>query len=97
MLKHEFWRKGISLGAFVPSFLMLMPLGIPAFLGGMLSANCIMWCLPAARRTMESEAAGDKEMTFAGSNAGLLKWGGALSAVCILLSFIGVIALRSME
>lgn len=96
-LKGQFWREGISFKAFASSFLMLMPLGIPAVVFGFLSANCLMWCIPSARRTMESEAAGDKKMTFAGSNAGLIKWGGLASAVCIFLSIIGIVTLRSLK
>jgi hypothetical protein len=76
---------------------MLMPLGVIALVAGMLSANCLVWLIPAARRTMEAEAAGDREMTFAGSNAGLLKWGGLASVVCAILSLIGLAALRSLK
>ena len=96
-LKKAFWGSGISLRAFIPSFLMLMPLGVIALTAGLLSANCLVWLIPAARRTMEAEAAGDREMTFAGSNAGLLKWGGLVSAVCAILSLIGLAALKSLK
>jgi hypothetical protein len=95
-LKHAFWRSGISLGAFVPSFLMLMPLAIPALVAGLLAANGLVWVIPAARRAMEAEAAGDPEMTFAGASAGLVKWGGLASAVCIVASIIGLAALANL-
>jgi hypothetical protein len=96
-LKKEFWGRGISLRAFIPSFLLLMPLVVPALTAGFLSANCLVWLVPAARRTMETEAAGDREMTFAGSNAGLIKWGGLASAVCVILSIIGLATLKSLK
>jgi hypothetical protein len=96
-LKKAFWGRGISLRAFIPSFLMLMPLAVPAMTAGFLSANCLMWFIPAARRTMEAEAAGDREMTVAGSNAGLIKWGGLASAVCVILSIIGIATLKSLK
>jgi len=96
-LKKEFWCEGLSLWAFIPSFLMLMPLFVPAAVAGFLSANCVMWLIPPARRTMTAEAAGDGELTFAGSNAGLIKWGGLASAVCVILSLIGIVTLRSLK
>ena len=96
-LQHEFWRRGISLGAFMPSFLMLVPLAMPALVGGFLGANGLVWLIPAARRAMDAEAAGDREMTFAGANAGLIKWGGLASAACIVLSIGGLAALTSLR
>lgn len=96
-LKKEFWRQGISARAFMSSFLMLMPLGVPALVTGFLSGNLIIWLIPAARRAMEREAAGNREMTFAGSNAGLVKWGGIASAVCVTLCIIGVVTLKSLK
>lgn len=95
--QHEFWRRGISLGAFIPSFLMLVPLAIPALVGGFLAANCLVWLVPAARRAMDAEAADDPEMTFAGANAGLIKWGGLASVVCLVISIAGLTALTSLK
>jgi len=94
---REFWGNGISGTAFVSSFLMMMPLFVPALIGGALVSNVVLWCLPPARRAMEREAAGDREMTFAGANAGLLRWGGLVSAICLLLSFIGLSTLTSLR
>lgn len=94
---REFWGAGISGRAFVSSFLVLMPLGIPALVAGFLSANCIFWCIPPARRAMEREAAGDRELTFAGSNAGLIKWGGLAAVICLVLSFVGLVTLSSLK
>lgn len=93
----NFWGKGISIAAFIPSFLMLMPLALPAFTSGLILSSCILWCIPPARRAMNSEAAGDPEMTFVGANRDLLKWGGLASAVCITMSAIGAVALQSLR
>jgi hypothetical protein len=95
--QREFWGAGISFRAFVPSFLLAMPLAIPAVFGGLLCANLVLWLIPPARRAMDAEAAGDPEMTFAGANAGLIKWGGIASAVCLLLSIIGILTLTTLK
>lgn len=96
-LKSQFWDAGISGRAFASSFLMLMPLGVPALTLGFLLANVIFWLIPPARRAMEREAAGDREMTFAGANLGLIKWGGIASAICLALSFVGLATLTSLR
>jgi hypothetical protein len=74
-LRSEFWGEGISGQAFASSFVMPMPLAVPAITFGFLSGNLVFWLIPPARRAMEREAAGDSEMTFAGSNTGLITWG----------------------
>jgi hypothetical protein len=80
-----------------PSLLLIaLPLFVPALVCGGLIGNVITWFIPPARRAMEVEAAGDKEMTFLGSNAGLLKFGGIASAVCVILSLIGILTLRTV-
>ena len=93
----EFWRAGISGRAFVSSFLMSMPLFIPAIFIGLLLSNCVMWLIPWARRAMNAEAAGDKEMTFSGANRGLIKVGGIASGVAVLLVLIGAATLSSLR
>jgi hypothetical protein len=93
----EFWRDGISGRAFASSFLMSMPLFCPAVTAALLLSNIVMWLIPPVRRVMEREAAGDPEMTFRGANIGLLKFGGIGSAICFLLSFIGIATLSSLR
>ena len=63
----------------------------PAMVCGLLTGNLICWLIPPARRTMDKEAAGDWKMSFSGSNAELLKFGGIASGICILLSLIGIL------
>ena len=95
--RGQFWSQGISFKALLSSFLLLLPLGIPALVFGMLAANLLFWCIPPARRTMQIEAAGDTEMTFTGSNAGLLKWGGLASGICFALCILGAATLQSLK
>jgi len=94
---REFWGDGISFHAFLSSFLMAVPLFVPALFAGLLVSNVLMWLIPPARRVMEREAAGDPEMTFRGANRGLLKFGIPASAVCFVLSFIGLATLYSLR
>jgi hypothetical protein len=94
---RDFWQAGISGRAFISSFLLAMPLFIPAVLIGLLISNFLMWLILPARRAMNAEAAGDKEMTFHGANLGLLKWGGVASAVSFLLVLIGAATLSSLR
>jgi hypothetical protein len=76
---------------------MTFPLLWPAFAAALLTSNVIMWLIRPARRIMDREAAGDPEMTFRGANMGLLKWGGVGSAICFVLSFIGLATLQSLR
>lgn len=94
---REFWQAGISGSAFISSFLLAMPLFMPAIVIGLLVSNCLMWLIPPARRAMNAEAAGDEEMTFRGANLGLLKWGGIASSVSFILVLIGAATLSSLR
>jgi hypothetical protein len=81
--------------AILPTFLMMMPLFWPASVLGLFSANLIAWCIPPARRAMNREAEGCKELTFKGSNAGLIRKGGWSSVACLVISLVGILMLRS--
>jgi hypothetical protein len=94
---REFWRAGISGRAFISSFLLAMPLFMPAMVTGFLVSNFLMWLIPPARRAMNAEAAGAYEMTFRGANWGLIKWGGIASGVAFLLVLIGAVTLTSLR
>ena len=96
-LQHEFWRSGISTKAFISSFLMLIPLGLPALIAGAVLANCLIALIPGARHTMNAEAADDAEMTLQGSNAGLIRWFGLPSVICVILSVLGLATLSSLQ
>jgi hypothetical protein len=94
---REFWQSGLSAGAFVSSFLLTLPLFVPAIVIACLTSNALMWLVPPARRAMNAEAAGDEEMTFRGANLGLLKWGGIASGISFLLVLIGAATLSSLR
>jgi len=93
----EFWGRGVSGHAFISSFLLVMPLFIPAITFSLIFSNFLMWLIPPARRAMNAEAAGDPEMTFRGANIGLIKFGGIASAIAILLSLIGAMSLGNLR
>jgi hypothetical protein len=77
------------------ALLMALPLFFPGLICGFLTGNVICWLIPVARRAMEMEAAGDRKVSFAGSNAELLKFGGIASGICMVLSLIGAMAFSS--
>jgi hypothetical protein len=93
----QFWASGLSGGAFISSFLLVMPLIVPAATLACLASNCLMWLIPPARRAMNAEAAGDYEMTFRGANRGLFKWGGFASGFAFILVLIGAVTLKSLR
>lgn len=94
---REFWRAGLSAKSLVSSFLMSMPLFLPTIVIGLLVSNLLIWLIPAARRAMNAEAAGDAEMTFRGANLGLMKWGGIASGFALTLVLIGLATLTSLR
>jgi hypothetical protein len=77
------------------ALLMGLSLFMPGFVCGLLTGNVVCWLIPPARRAMDKEAAGDREMSFSGSNAGLLRFGGMASGICIILSVIGVFTFKA--
>jgi hypothetical protein len=93
----DFWGNGISGQAFASSFLMLIPLLVPAVIAAFVTANCLVWLIPAARRSMDAEAGGDQKMTFKGATLELIKWGVIASIVCLSLSAIGAWTLKSLK
>jgi hypothetical protein len=93
----QFWQSGLSGGAFISSFLLVMPLIVPAIVLACLASNLLMWLIPPARRAMNAEAAGDSEMTFRGANWKLIKWGGIASGIASTVAVIGAATLTSLR
>jgi hypothetical protein len=93
----QFWQSGLSGGAFISSFLLVIPLFVPAIVLACLASNLLMWLIPPARRAMNAEAAGDYEMTFRGANWGLMKWGGIASGIALTAAVIGAATLTSLR
>lgn len=69
----EFWNKGISLKSFLSSFLLVMPLFLPALGLSFIIVNIIFWFIPPAKKLFENEAGGEIEMTFIGTTSDLVR------------------------
>jgi hypothetical protein len=86
---HDFWQRGITLGSFVPSFLMVFA-PTPGSIGaGLMLGNLLAWTIPGARRTFNAEASGFPGTDFRSAMRGLWQW------VCVTLPAGMVIALGS--
>lgn len=62
--------------------LMVIPLLFPAFVIGMMAANCLMWCIPPARRTFALEAEGHPGTDFSSAMKDLA----FASAICLVVT-----------
>lgn len=93
----EFWRKGVSLQSFLSSFLLAMPLFLPAMGLSFIIVNIIFWFIAPAKRAFENEASGDNEMTFIGATSKLIgitvKY---LFPIGFSLSLVGALTLSSL-
>jgi len=69
----DFWRQGISLGSFVPSFLMVFAIFPGAMALGFMLGNALVWLIPVARRRLDAEAQGYPGTGFGEAQRGLLK------------------------
>ena len=93
----EFWGKNISLGSFVSSFLLLVPLFFASLPIGMILANLIAWLIPAACRTFDREAEGVTGASFTEAVSGLWKAALILVPICLVLSIIGAATLSDLH
>jgi len=93
----EFWGRGIGFSAFVSSFLLLLPLvfaGIPI---SMLMANCVTWCIPAARRAFQREGEVEIAYSFPVAMRQLWRVSRAMIPICLLLSLLGAATLTNLK
>lgn len=94
----NFWPQNITTPAFISSFLLSMPLFLPAVGFACFFTNIVFYLIPPARKAFEKEAAGDDEMTFSGATSKVwaitIKY---LLPIGIGLSFIGVVTLISLK
>jgi hypothetical protein len=93
----EFWGKNISLGSFVSSLLLLLPLFFASLPIGMILANLIAWLIPSARRIFDREAEGVAGASFTEAISGLWKVALVLVPICLVLSSIGAATLRDLH
>ncbi len=94
----EFWSQGITLKAFISSFLLVIPLFLPAMGLSFIIVNILFWFIPPARVVFKREAAGDEEMTFIGATSSLLRvFTRYLFPIGIGLSFLGALTLSNLK
>lgn len=94
---HEFWGNGIGAGAFVSSFLLVVPLFFAAIPIGMLLTNLVAWLIPPARRAFAREAEGVEGASFRQTMGELGKVALVLVPICLLLSGIGAATLSNLR
>lgn len=95
---NEFWGEGISLKSFISSFLLLIPLFLPAMGISLIIVNIIFWFILPARKAFNKEASGDVQMTFYGATLGLIKvFLKYLAPIGFVLSILGAITLSSLK
>ncbi len=95
---NEFWSEGIGFKSFVSSFLIAMPLFLPAMGASFILINLLFGFIAPARKIFEKEAAGDKEMTFFGATSGLIKvFFKYLLPIGLGLSLIGALTLSNLK
>lgn len=92
-----FWQKGLSLGAFISSFLLAGPIFISSLVLGMIIANLLAWCIIPARKTFNKEAQGIKGTSFPESMRVLGKLAAFLAPLSFLLGLIGAATLKSLK
>lgn len=93
----EFWREGLSSGAFISSFLLAMPILLSSLVLGMIIANLSAWCIIPARRAFDKEAQGVKGTSFKEAMRGLDKIAIYLVPICFILGLIGAATLKSLR
>jgi hypothetical protein len=71
-----------------------IPLFFPSVAWGMIIANTIMWMIPAARRTFETEAQGHKGCSFSEAMSGLLKFGLIATVITVPIALFASYQIR---
>jgi len=70
---QDLGTRGLSSASNVLILLMILPLMLGSIGLGLLVANCLIWLIPRARRSLDSEAEGHPRTSFLESNGTLLK------------------------
>lgn len=84
----------IARGHDVQMIFVTIPLFFASIAWGMIIANCMMWMVPAARRTFEREAQGRKGCSFAEAMPRLLKFAILLSVITIPIAIFASYNIR---
>jgi hypothetical protein len=97
-LLTEFWREGLGFKSFISSFLMVVPLFLPAMGASFILINLLFWHIVPIRKIFEKEAAGNQKLTFSGATAGLVKlFLKYLLPIGLGLSLIGTLTLSKLQ
>jgi len=78
-------------------FLFFFPLLFASMPLGYMLANCIAWCIGPARKAFDSEARGFPGTSFRASQRGLWMIGKYVIPLCLLLSLIGALTMRTLK
>ena len=84
----------IAKGHDLQMIFVTIPLFFPSIAWGMIFANTIMWMLPAARRTFETEAQGHKGCSFSEAMSGLLKFALIATVIAVPIALIASYKIR---
>jgi len=93
----EFWGRGIRPLPFASSFLFLMPLILAALPLSLMIANCIVWCIPPARRAFQREGREEEWWSFPVAMRQLWQISQLLVPIGLLLSLVGAATLRHLR
>jgi hypothetical protein len=93
----EFWGNGLSTGAFISSFLLVIPLLFAAIPLCLMVANCVGWCILPARRAFDREAQAAPWLSFRVAMSQLWLISLYVVPICLLLSLVGAATLKSLR
>jgi len=62
-----------------------------AFAPSMIVANCLVWLVPAARRTFEAEAEPFPDLTFRSANQGFLRMTTLMTPIGLAIGMLGAL------
>jgi len=88
-----FWTDGIGFLPFVSSFLLAMPLGLPALTIGMALSNAILHLIPPARRVLDKEASRHPGTDYASAQRQMMAAIKISVVVAVPLALIGAATL----
>jgi hypothetical protein len=91
-----FWNEGISLSAFIPSFLLSAPLFFAAIPLSLIFTNVSVWFIVPLRKIFEKETQGFKGTSFKDSMKILLKISYITVPICLISSLIGAVLLKNL-
>ena len=89
----EFWTDGVGIVPFISSFLMIMPLGLPALTTVMLLSNLLARSIPPVRQALDREAEGHPGTDYKSTQRQMILATKIAIAIAVPLSLIGAATL----